>query len=310
MIRFLTTTDNQNGNIVAPREQTLKRFLRPFIPVGVLDLAARRNQAWGRYGNKRRAKFERLRNRVAISVESIAALTPTQCRDVVFLEREFIPSLGLNDEMLCEQPKELAPYFGTGLHIWQYPNQLAKYLAWISDNAQDIKSYMEIGCRWGGMFILVTEWLRKNGAQLENVVAIDPIEPTPFIDEYFRFLRNQSPGTKAAIRPIYRREYSTSAGVARLVEEVKPEFVFIDGDHAFKTAFADHMLARKYAKIIVHHDICSQNCPDILFLWNALKELECAEFELVEFVDQYPLSGGKFLGIGAMKRRSNASRHI
>jgi cephalosporin hydroxylase len=299
------------GNVVRSTEQTVRRFFRPFLPIGLLELVARRDHEWKeKYENERRAKFERLRHKVAESVAAIAALTATQCRDAAFLENEFIPALGLNDETLCEQPQELARYLGTGLHIWQYPSQLARYLAWISVNAQNIKSYMEIGCRWGGLVILVTEWLCKNGAPLEDVVAIDPIEQTPFIEEYFQLLQNKSSGRKAAIRSIYLREYSTSDAVARLVEELKPEFVFIDGDHTFKVAFSDHMLARKYAKIVVHHDISSQSCPDISFLWNALKELEYSEFEFSEFVDQYPSLVGRFLGIGAMKRRTNASQHI
>ena len=38
------------------------------------------------------------------------------------LER-VIPLLGLNGELLYQQPKELNEHYGTGLHIWQYPNQ-------------------------------------------------------------------------------------------------------------------------------------------------------------------------------------------
>lgn len=58
---------------------------------------------------------------------------------------------------------------------------------------------MEIGCRWGGMFILITEWLRNSGADLKTVIALDPIAPTPFISAYFDLLRQQ-----AAIEPTCR----------------------------------------------------------------------------------------------------------
>lgn len=267
-------------------------------------IAEYRKNAERKRETKRRYNFERLRSKVLPSVRSIAALTPAQCRDVAFLETEFIPSLGLNDECLKEQPKELAHYFGTGLHLWQYPNQLARYLAWISANAYNVRSYLEIGCRWGGMTILVAEWLRKNGSQLEHLIAVDPIEPTPFIEEYFQLLRTECKRGKPTISATYLQEYSTSTAVARLVDEVKPDFVFVDGDHSFRVAFEDHMLARKYARIIVHHDIVSQVCPDIPRLWTALKDLERTEFEFTEFVDQYPSVKGYFLGIGAMKRRT------
>ena len=151
------------------------------------------------------------------------------------------------------------------------------------------------------MVILVAEWLRKNGAPLEDVIAIDPIEPTPLIDEYFSLLRGKFGPPTTVTRATYLREYSTSSTVANLVDEVRPELVFVDGDHTLKGALADHLLARKHAKIIVHHDI--ESSVDTSFLWHALKSLECAEFEFVEFVDQYQSVEGNFLGIGVMKRR-------
>ncbi|QOZ33873.1 hypothetical protein [Bradyrhizobium sp. CCBAU 53421] len=77
-------------------------------------------------------RFADLAPFVREAISTIAALTPSQRLDVEFLEREFIPALGLNDELLHEQPPELAPSFGKGLHLWQYPNQLAPYLAWLA----------------------------------------------------------------------------------------------------------------------------------------------------------------------------------
>jgi hypothetical protein len=139
---------------------------------------------------------------------------------------------------------------------------------------------------------------------LQHVIACDPIEPTPFIEEYFKHLQNEPNSKKPTINAVYLKEYSTSAPVARVVDGVKPDFVFVDGDHSFRVAFEDHMLAREYAKIIVHHDVDSQACPDISRLWSALKILEGAEFDFAEFVDQYPSVNGNFLGIGAMKRRT------
>jgi hypothetical protein len=87
------------------------------------------------------------------------------------------------------------------------------------------------------------------------------------------------------------------------VDRIRPDFVFIDGDHSLRGALADHLLVREHARIIVHHDICSDACPDTTFLWEALKRLESHEFDFVEFVNQYPSVTGQFLGIGAMKRK-------
>ena len=280
----------------------IKQLARPFLPAGLLGLAAwRRELQQRKYEKHRRAMFEHLRGNVAAVVQTIASLTPNQCRDTNFLEHQFIPSLGLNDEKLDEQPAELSPYFGKGLHVWQYPNQLARYLSWLSANSGNVKSYMEIGCRWGGMVILVAEWLRKNGAQLEHIIAVDPIEQTPLIDEYFKLLHSERLSGKSNVSTMYLQDYSTSGAVAKLVEEVRPDFVFVDGDHSLKIALADHMLARKYARIIVHHDISSDAC-DTASLWRTLKDIERAEFEMLEFTDQYGSVTGDFFGIGVMKR--------
>ena len=233
------------------------------------------------------------------AINAIAGLSSAQRTDVEFLEREFIPGLGLNDEALHEQPAELSASFGKGLHLWQYPNQLAPYLAWLARNSSGITSFMEIGCRWGGMFILVAEWLRNNGADLKTIIAVDPIGPTPFIVTYFDWLREQT-----KIEPVYLQAFSHSPIVGMLVERVKPEFVFIDGDHSLLGAMQDHLLVRRHANVIVHHDVHSQACPETTLLWKALKEFEAPRFDMVEFTGQYASVNGAFLGIGAMKRRS------
>ncbi len=174
----------------------LKGIIRPFVPVGLLELNSRyqrglnsREEQEGERQQEeiaRRERFEGLRHVVGEKVAAIAVLTEQQCVDAAFLENEFIPSLGLNDEILDEQPSELSASFGKGLHLWQYPSQLAGYLVWLARNAAGISSYLEIGCRWGGMFILVSEWIRKNGGQLRAVTAVDLIPPTPFIRDLFR----------------------------------------------------------------------------------------------------------------------------
>jgi hypothetical protein len=251
----------------------------------------------------RRKRFEGSKNIVGETVSAIAALTATQCADAAFLEKEFIPSLGLNDENLDKQPREFSASFGKGLHIWQYPSQLAAYLVWLTKNVADVTSYMEIGCRWGGMFILTSEWIRKNGGQLRAVTAVDPIRPTPFIEAYFELLRAQLAAGQSFIEATYIRDFSTSLATKQDVDRIRPDFVFIDADHSLRGAFGDHMLVRKHAKIITHHDVCSQACLDTTFLWEALKKLEVHEFDFFDFVSQYPSVKGNFLGIGAMKRK-------
>ena len=47
---------------------------------------------------------------------------------VIDREQKLIPKLGLNKEVLIEQP-EIVKENGGGLLIWQYPNQFSKYLS-------------------------------------------------------------------------------------------------------------------------------------------------------------------------------------
>lgn len=247
----------------------------------------------------RRAKFYNMRGHVSKTVEAVRSLTPTQRQDIAFIQNELIPFIGLNDELLSEQPKECSKYFGTGLHLWQYPNQIAPYLEWLSVNAKEATRYLEIGCRWGGMTILTAEWLRASGAKLEQIIVVDPIEPSPFIKEYFNLLDREG----ATIKHLYLQALSTDEAVKHEVVKSKPDFIFIDGDHSFSGAFADHEMVKSEAKIIVHHDIASSACPDIGRLWEHIKLSDAERFEFEEFTAQYASVGKPFLGIGVMKAK-------
>lgn len=244
---------------------------------------------------KRRYKYyDSLTQEVDLAINKIRSLSVSQCNDYDFLCKEFIPGLGLNNEILEEQPPELNKYYGKGLHIWQYPKQLAKYLVWLSKNAKDVNSYMEIGCRWGGTFILINEWLLKIGAPLKNSIAVDPIEPTPFLKRYMEISKH---------KVIYIKELSTSPVFIKQQQTFMPDMVFIDGDHSLGGVTNDHLLVRDYAKIIAHHDIFSLACPTTTRFWNFIKTVE-SNFEYDEFTDQYESVHGHFLGIGVLKKTS------
>jgi hypothetical protein len=277
----------------------LKQRIKPYIPPSVFPVYDQVRHAIG-LSETTRARFERFRNSVPLAIKSIRSLTPRQCSDVHFLEHEFIPSLGLNNEGLTEQPGELGPYFGTGIHLWQYPNQLAGYLVWLGSNGKAINRYLEIGCRWGGMFILTVEWLRKVGAEIKSAITIDPIDLSPLIDEYFKFLRNEGD----QIGELYLHASSTSTEAISLVKRTKPDLVFIDGDHSLRGALADHMLVRGFASIVVHHDVASDSCPETKELWNILKILERNDFNFFEFIEQYGSVDRSYLGIGVMQRKT------
>ena len=242
--------------------------------------------------------FSRTLDSVPTAIALIENVPDDKLKDLLFLEEKLIPALGLNNENLQEQPEELAPFFGTGLHVFQYPNQLADYMAWLSENATETRSYVEIGTRWGGTFIVICEWLRRIGAPLSSVTAIDPIGETPLLQAYGNHLRQHG------IHYRFAQKSSRSKEVGDLFVELQPDFVFIDGDHSMGGALADHVLARKSAAIIAHHDIASDSCPETTALWQALKEIEVDTFTAAEFTDQYPSVHGSYLGIGTLRRRS------
>ena len=149
------------------------------------------------------------------------------------------------------------------------------------------------------MFILTVEWLRKNGGELESAVAVDPIDRSPFIDEYFKLLQTEN---ERAVAALYVHALSTSVEAINVVKRLQPGFVFIDGDHSLKGAMVDHMLVRDCARIIVRHDIASQSCSETTQLWNILKELERRNFKFREFSEQYQSVDGSYLGIGVMQK--------
>ncbi|MDO1582213.1 hypothetical protein [Rhizobium oryzicola] len=227
-------------------------------------------------------------------IAKVRDLPLQRCYDMQYLEHEFIPSLGLNNEQLEQQPPELGAYFGRGLHLWQYPSQLANYLVWLAHNAKSVHNYTEIGCRWGGTFILVNEWLKRIGAPIEFSLAIDPIAPTPFIQRYREI--SSSP-------IIYLEAFSTSEEVKKYFATFRPEMVFIDGDHSLHGVMFDHLLVRTKADIIVHHDVTSDGCPATTLFWSYLKQAE-TDFDHWEFGQQYDSVQGNFLGLGVLKKKA------
>ena len=237
--------------------------------------------------------FSKSIHNVDTFIKEFDNLSTDSLLDETFVEKFIIEKIGLNNETLTEQPSELSQYYGKGLYLWQNPKQFSKYIVWLVKNASNFSSYLEIGCRWGGTFIVICEVLRRVNSNFRFAIAADLIEPTPFIKRYFEIVRKKS------FEVVYFQGSSTSKKFAELVIEKKPDITFIDGDHTCLGALKDHMLVRNLSKIIVHHDISSDSCPETTFLWKSLKELEINRTS-VEFVDQYETVKGKFLGIGIL----------
>tara|TARA_E500000178_G_scaffold309075_1_gene323121 strand:+ start:628 stop:1386 length:759 start_codon:yes stop_codon:yes gene_type:complete len=222
-----------------------------------------------------------------LDIEKVKLITDSGIEDlkkVDYLEK-LIPKLGLNKEVLNEQPK-IVKENGGGLLIWQYPNQFSKYLALLQK--QKINSYLEIGCRWGGTFILTNEYLKRFG-DIKKSLAIDIIDSP--VQKYC--LRNKETE--------FWKTDSKSHSFKKYMENNFFDLVLIDGDHSYEGVKNDYEYIKDRAKIVVLHDIVNNAAEGVVKFWNELKK-DKEKYDFFEFKDQYEevvqKTGSTFLGIG------------
>jgi len=204
-----------------------------------------------------------------------------------WLENHLLLELGLNDEKLDEFPKHLHPHCGFGLKSWQYPNQFSKYLVWLSE--QNIGSYLEIGCRHGGTFIITVEYLQRFGT-LDIAVAIDPFY-SDIVHSYAKFKNNI----------IYLTIASQDLEMKNILNQNYFDLILVDGDHSAAGVRHDYHLVENRAKFIALHDIVNNVCPGVVHLWSNLKNSYGQTFE---FVEQYESLLHSYLGIGIVDTTS------
>jgi len=202
-----------------------------------------------------------------------------------YLENLII-KLGFNIEILREQP-QIVKDNGGGLFIWQYPNQFSKYLCLLSE--YKIQSYIEIGCRWGGTFILTNEYL-KIFNKVHKSVAVDIID-SPVLN--YCLSNNETQFIKIN---------SQSKEFMNYMNNNYFDLIFIDGDHRYSGVKHDYEISKNRGKILVFHDIINDVCPGVVQLWNELKNNEKDKYIFFEFIEQYEDvwndTHQKFLGIG------------
>lgn len=208
---------------------------------------------------------------------------------------QILPTFGMNDEELEEMPKIFEPYFGWGIKFWQYPNQFSKLLYFLKD--RDIDSYLELGVRHGGTFILITELLmRYNSFLISHCVDVIPASEILHIYQ-----------TEFRKIPFYYHQIDTHntfifqrlEGRETLIPEIKFDLVFIDACHSYQCAKRDYFLALMLgAKYILFHDIVNIHTKGSKMLWSEMKKNHKKTYE---FVDQYEEMNGKFLGLGLVE---------
>ncbi len=221
----------------------------------------------------------------AISLIRNASLR--ELRDEAFLREEFLLMLGLNGEGLAEFPKELYPWCGKGIRSWQYPIQFSAFLVKLSN--YKISSYVEIGCRFGGTFIIMVEYLRRF-TDLNTAVAID-IAQSDIMLNY----------AKRSVGVTYKIASSRDSEIISYLGSAKWDFAFIDGDHSYDGCISDFHAVRQNAKLVGLHDITSVACEGVVRAWSEIKNI-VPRNRLFEAVDQYndvrERTNSTYLGIG------------
>jgi cephalosporin hydroxylase len=237
------------------------------------------------FSEQQRKYLESLCPSIKKEIEILKNSNPKNYEDF----EQLILSVGLNGELLHEQPSEFSAYYGKGIRIWQYPNQLSKFSQKIFKLKVD--SYLEIGCRFGGTFIFNSEMLFKNNSNLK-IYACDIIPKPLIIEEYSSFRKLT-----------YLNISSKTKEFKEFCFQTKPEFVFIDGDHSYEGVKNDFNIFENIleTKYIAFHDIVSDVCPGVVQIWKEMKE--DSRFETYEFTDQYESVKGSFLGIGLAIRK-------
>jgi hypothetical protein len=225
---------------------------------------------------------------VAQAVAELRAVSIELLMNEDWLEHDFLLRLGLNDEILEEFPEGLYPWCGHGVRSWQYPRQFSRYLRFLA--GRDIRSYVEIGSRHGGSFIITVEYLGRF-RKLDRACAID-LEESAILRRYQNEFREfdyhigsslESPG-----RDILRSGW---------------DLALIDGDHSREGCWADYQMLKNNTRIIVLHDIVNDNCPGVGEVWRHIRGIMPTR-RIFEQTDQYrevyERANRRFLGIGAV----------
>ena len=153
----------------------------------------------------------------------------------------------------------------------------------------NIRSYVEIGCRYGGTFIIVVEYLRRFG-DLQVATALD-VGRAEIMASY----------AQRTVGINYRLANSRDPDTISYLGSRTWDLAFIDGDHSYEGCSADFQTMKDCARVIALHDIASSARPDVAALWREIRRFVPSSrvFEAVyQYRDVRERTGRTFLGRG------------
>jgi hypothetical protein len=210
------------------------------------------------------------------------------------LERDLLPALGFSADVPDAFPANLHDAVGVGLKHWQYPNQFARYLAHLA--RYPIRSYLELGVRHGGTFVITVEYLSRFHP-IESATAVD-IDDVPALHAYLA----EHPGVR-----FMKVDTSTPRFAQRISDGGPYDLVLIDADHSYEACRNDVTLMRDHANILALHDIVDAACPGVREVWRELRAETARERDFFEFTAQYDeiveRNGSPALGLGIAVRK-------
>jgi len=167
------------------------------------------------------------------------------------------------------------------------PNQTAPYLKWLNDNGP-FESYVEIGSRYGGTFMLTCEALKAKNKSIK-ALACDVIELPIDLKLYLKINNYE-----------YLHGSSMSDIFIKKIKENHWSICLIDGSHKYEDVLNDYLNVKDNFDVLVFHDIVSDVCPGVVKIWKELKNKNIGKY--YEFTDQY-FQDKSYMGIGVIDLR-------
>jgi hypothetical protein len=160
------------------------------------------------------------------------------------------------------------------LRMFQESDEFSQYISFLKK--YPIKSYIEIGVKFGGTFLFTVEHLR-----IERAVAVDAHPLYPGMLAY-----------QSAHPFEFRHMDSRSPEFAATVENEIYDLCLIDGGHAYGVVKSDFNLMKRHARMIAFHDVANPNQIGVETLWRDVRY----SYDNWEFFTP----GKRMLGIGVI----------